>query len=229
MQRSIAVLRPSATPPPTLAVVIAGAPLAGESLLAIDPLSLRIGGATVLERLSARMRLQCRDVVVAQAFAETASAASCNDPGTPVIPLELDAGPLAKIAQALDWTRANRPGVDWILTVPATMPFLPDDLLGRLHAGRTAAASETAFAVSAGRTHPSVCLWPVMPQLVLDQADGNFSSEGLAAFLTQRGAVAVEWSARPFDRFFAVERLEDVVEAERIASSLGRIKTMKSI
>jgi len=42
-------------------------------------------------------------------------------------------GPLAGILAALDWAAANRPEIAWILSAAGDCPFLPPDLVARLH------------------------------------------------------------------------------------------------
>ena len=42
-------------------------------------------------------------------------------------------GPLAGILAALDWAAANRPDVSLVLSAAADCPFLPRDLVSRLH------------------------------------------------------------------------------------------------
>src|SRR5216683_502930 len=58
----IAILRPAASFPPTLGLVLADAPAATD---AIDPALLRIGGAIVLDRVITRVRPQCSGLILA--------------------------------------------------------------------------------------------------------------------------------------------------------------------
>ena len=66
-------------------------------------------------------------------------------------------GPLAGVLAGLEW--AASVGVGWVVTVPGDCPFLPGDLVARLHSGR--GVEGFACAASGGRVHPVVGLWPV--------------------------------------------------------------------
>ncbi len=52
--------------------------------------------------------------------------------GLPVVPDDIPdfAGPLAGILAGLDWMAANRPDLEWMVSVPGDCPFLPADLVG---------------------------------------------------------------------------------------------------
>ena len=58
---------------------------------------------------------------------------SISAPAIPGVLLQNFPGPLAGILAALDWAAANRPGVAWVLSAAADCPFLPPDLVARLH------------------------------------------------------------------------------------------------
>src|SRR3977135_1582268 len=96
----------------------------------------QIGGRTILDRVIARLKPQC-DGLILNANGDPARFASF---GLPVVPDGVAdfPGPLAGIRAALDWAAANRPDVQWMLSAAADCPFLPRDLVARLHAGRIA-------------------------------------------------------------------------------------------
>ena len=75
--------------------------------------------------------------------------------GCPVLPDTLDgyAGPLAGLQAAL--AQATTP---LLVTAPCDSPFLPADLVARLHDGLVAQQAELAVACAAGRTHRAFCL-----------------------------------------------------------------------
>ena len=60
--------------------------------------------------------------------------------GLPVVPDSVPdfAGPLAGILAGLDWAAANALQIEWMVSVPGDCPFLPADLVSRLHALRVA-------------------------------------------------------------------------------------------
>ena len=75
--------------------------------------------------------------------------------GCPVLPDTLHgyAGPLAGLQAAL--AQATTP---LLVTAPCDSPFLPADLVARLHDGLVAQQAELAVACAAGRTHRAFCL-----------------------------------------------------------------------
>src|SRR5260370_40793081 len=91
----------------------------------------RIDGRTILERVIARLQPQC-DGLILNANGDPARFAAF---GLPVIPDTVAdfPGPLAGILAALDWVAANRPEIAWVLSAAADSPFLPRDLVARLH------------------------------------------------------------------------------------------------
>src|SRR6266446_7123066 len=93
-----------------------------------------IGGRTILERVIARLKPQC-DGLILNANGDPARFATF---GLPVIPDGVAGfpGPLAGILAGLDWVAANRPEVNWMLSAAADCPFLPRDLVFRLHQAR---------------------------------------------------------------------------------------------
>ena len=93
-----------------------------------------IGGRTILDRVIARLGPQC-DGLVLNANGDPARFASF---GLPVIADTVKdfPGPLAGILAALDWAANNQPDVEFILSAAADCPFLPRDLVERLHRAR---------------------------------------------------------------------------------------------
>src|SRR6266568_3552688 len=111
-----------------------------------DKALIRIGNATILERALDRVAPQCAGIVI-NANGDPARFAEL---GLPVVPDDVAglAGPLAGILAGLDWVAAHQPDVAWIASVPGDCPFLPRDLVGRLHTVRTAAGVALACARS---------------------------------------------------------------------------------
>jgi molybdopterin-guanine dinucleotide biosynthesis protein A len=181
-----------------------------------DKALLQIGGATILDRVLGRLRPQCAGIVInangdPQRFAAT---------GLPVVADSVPdyAGPLAGILAGLDWAAAHARDVAWIGSVPGDCPFLPSDLVGRLHAARVAAGTELACAKSGDWRHPVVGLWPVA---LRDDLRRALVAEGLRKIevWTERHGVALaEWPDSPFDPFFNVNTPDDAARAEKIAA-----------
>src|ERR1700749_106723 len=119
----------------------------------------RIGGRTIFDRVIARRKPQCEGRIL-NANGDPARFVAF---GLPVISDNVSdfPGPLAGILAALDWTAANRPKVEWILSAAADCPFLPRDLVARLQQARIEQGAQLAVAASAGQTHPVIGLWRV--------------------------------------------------------------------
>ncbi len=47
------------------------------------------------------------------------------------------AGPLAGILAGMDWAHAHYPAIEWVASAPGDCPFLPRDLIPRLHEAGT--------------------------------------------------------------------------------------------
>ena len=118
-----------------------------------------IGGATILQRVLACLTPQCGRIII-NANGDPARFA---DTGLPVVADSVPdfAGPLAGILAGLDWAAANAPDIEWLVSVPGDCPFLPKDLVARLHEARVAADVPLACARSGEWRHPVVGLWPV--------------------------------------------------------------------
>src|ERR1700692_3334961 len=102
----------------------------------------RIGGRSILERVIARLKPQC-DGLILNANGDPARFAAF---GLPVI------------ADGV----ADFPGpLAGILGAAADCPFLPRDLLARLHQARAEQDAELAVAASDGQSHPVIGLWSV--------------------------------------------------------------------
>src|SRR5258708_8947631 len=119
----------------------------------------RIDGRTILERVIARLQPQC-DGLILNANGDPGRFAAF---GLPVIPDTVAdfPGPLAGILAALDWAVANRPEISWVLSAAADCPFLPRDLVARLHRARADENAQLAVAASDGQSHPVIGLWSV--------------------------------------------------------------------
>lgn len=177
-----------------------------------DKTLLQVGGQTVLARLIARLLPQTSGLVL-NANGDPARFAAF---GLPVVPDDLPdrPGPLAGVLAGLDYA-ASRPGVEWVLSVPADAPFVPADLVSRLRSERGGAA--LACAASGGRTHPVVTLWPVALRHDLRRALVRDRLRKVGAYVDRHGAAVVEWPAVPIDPFLNVNTADDLALADRAA------------
>jgi molybdopterin-guanine dinucleotide biosynthesis protein A len=180
-----------------------------------DKALITIGGATILDRVLARLAPACAGIVL-NANGEPARFARF---GLPVIADSVPdfAGPLAGILAGLDWAAAHASGTPWVASVPGDCPFLPADLVARLHAAREAAGKPLACARSGDWRHPVVGLWPISLREDLRRALVVEGLHKIEVWTARHGIAIAEWPAAPRDPFFNVNTPEDAVEAERLA------------
>ena len=140
--------------------------------------------------------------------------------GLPVIPDDVPdfAGPLAGILAALDWAAANVQAIEWVASVPGDCPFLPKDLVARLHAARIAGDKMLACAKSGDWRHPVVGLWPVSLRADLRHALVKEGLHKIEVWTSRHGVAIAEWPDRPVDPFFNVNTPEDRDRATAIAA-----------
>jgi len=198
--------------PETIGVLLAGG-LARRMGGGDKPLR-EIGGRALLDRAIDRVAPQCDGLVIS----------ANGDPGRFAgrgLPVVADtvtgfAGPLAGILAALEWTAANHPRIEWVLSVAADCPFLPRDLVPRLHAVRATAGLPLARARSGERDHPVMGLWPV--RLASDLRHGLVVEDmrKISAWTARHGVAEAAWPVDPYDPFFNANRPEDLAEAEAI-------------
>src|SRR6266567_8953097 len=101
-----------------------------------DKTLIRIWEQTILERAMARLGPQCAGLLI-NANGDVSRLARF---GLPVVADDVAslAGPIAGILAGLDWVAANAPAIEWVVSVPGDCPFLPRDLVSRLHEARMA-------------------------------------------------------------------------------------------
>jgi molybdopterin-guanine dinucleotide biosynthesis protein A len=179
-----------------------------------------IAGRTILERVIARLAPQC-DGLILNANGDPARFAAF---GLPVVSDSVAdfPGPLAGILAALDWAAANRPDVKWMLSAAADCPFLPRDLVARLHRGLVEENAELAVAASGGQSHPVIGLWSVALREELRHALTVEDVRKIDRWTARYRLATVTWPAKPLDPFFNANTIEDIAEAERLAT-LGRV------
>ena len=202
------------TYPATLGLVLAGG--LARRMGGGDKALLRIGDATILERVLDRLTPQCSGVILN----------ANGDPGRfaftrlPVVADDVPgfAGPLAGILAGLDWAATHAPGVAWIASVPGDCPFLPRDMVARLHAARATDHQPLACARSGEWRHPVVGLWPVALRADLRHALVAEGLRKIEVWTGRHGIAIADWPTAPVDPFFNVNTPEDAAEAGRIAS-----------
>jgi molybdopterin-guanine dinucleotide biosynthesis protein A len=201
--------------PPTFGLVLAGG--LARRMGGGDKALLEIGGVTILDRVLATLSAQCVGIVInangdPKRFADT---------GLPVVADSVPdfAGPLAGVLAGLDWLAAQNNGVEWMLSVPGDCPFLPDDLVEKLHAARRkmGAGVPLACARSGEWRHPVVGLWPLALREDLRHALTREDLRKIEVFTTRHGIAVADWPDTPIDPFFNVNTPDDAKRAEQLA------------
>jgi molybdopterin-guanine dinucleotide biosynthesis protein A len=179
----------------------------------------RIGGRTILERVIARLQPQC-DGLLLNANGNPARFAGF---GLPVIAdnVENYPGPLAGILAALDWMASHRPEISVVLSTAADCPFLPRDLVARLHQALVREQAQLAVAASDGQAHPVIGLWSVALRDELRHALVVEDVRKVGLWSARYRLATVTWPATPLDPFFNANTVDDLTEAERLAALDG--------
>jgi molybdopterin-guanine dinucleotide biosynthesis protein A len=181
-----------------------------------DKARIEIGGVSILDRVLATLSAQCPRLVINA----NGDPARFEDTGLPVVPDDVQGhpGPLAGVLAGLDWLVAQKLGIEWMVSVPGDCPFLPDDLVERLHAARREAGVPLACARSGEWRHPVVALWPVALREDLRQALVEQDMRKIEVWTARHGIAIADWPAEPVDPFLNVNTPEDVARAEQIAA-----------
>jgi len=176
-------------------------------------------GRTILDRVIARLQPQC-DGLILNANGDPARFAAF---GLPVIADGVAdfPGPLAGILAALDWAATTRPDVEFVLSAAADCPFLPRDLMSRLHGALKAENAELAVAASGGQSHPVIGLWSVQLREQLRHALVVEDIRKIDRWTARFRLATVSWPTEPLDPFFNANTMDDIAEAERLATLDG--------
>jgi molybdopterin-guanine dinucleotide biosynthesis protein A len=175
-----------------------------------------IAGRSILERVIARLSPQCSGLIL-NANGDPARFAAF---GLPVVADDVPGfpGPLAGILAALDWTAANRPEIAWVLSAAGDCPFLPRDLVARLHAARERENAELAVAASGDQSHPVIGLWRVALRDELRHALVVEDLRKIDRWTARYKLATVTWPSEPLDPFFNANTVEDITAADRLAA-----------
>ena len=199
--------------PPTLGLVLAGG--LARRMGGGDKAFLKIGGKTILERALTRFRPQCTGLVLNA----NGDPKRFDNYGLPVVSDNIPnfAGPLAGILAGLDWAAKNASHIEWIASVPGDCPFLPHDLVARLHAAQVAENKPLACARSGDWRHPVAGIWPVALRESLRSALVDEGLHKIEVWTGRHGVAIAEWPDKPVDPFFNVNTPEDLAKAEALA------------
>jgi molybdenum cofactor guanylyltransferase len=201
--------------PPTIGLVLAGG--LARRMGGGDKALIKIKGISILDRVIGTLSAQCVDIVINA----NGNPARFADTGCEVIPDNVPdhPGPLAGILAGLDWLAEQNNGVEWLLSVPGDCPFLPDDLVERLHQARRqkGAGVPLACARSGEWRHPVIGLWPLALRADLRKALVEEDLRKIEVWTARHGIAIADWPVEPVDPFLNVNTPEDVALAERVA------------
>ncbi|MBZ6078353.1 molybdenum cofactor guanylyltransferase MobA [Microvirga puerhi] len=196
--------------PPTLGVVLAGG--RGTRMGGVDKALLALGGEPLLHRIVRRLGPQCDGLILNA----NGDAARFKDFGLPVVcdPPSGSLGPLSGILSGLDWAAVHRPDIEWIVSVSSDTPFVPSDLVGRLHEAQRRERRDLVLALSAGRLHPTIGLWSRRLRSDLRHVLVTQGSRSVLSLAERHGFAQAGWTDTPFDPFFNINTPEEHAMAE---------------
>ena len=178
----------------------------------IDKALIELAGETLLARSIAGLASQCRSLLLST----NGDVSRYATFGIPVVADKsaTQEGPLAGLLAALDHV-AVQGDADFVVSAPVDTPFLPGDLVGRLHAARATNDVAIAVAASGDRMHHAVALWPIA---ILEDMRTAFAggARSVGRFTATRRVVRVEWPVVPSDPFFNINTTDDLATAEDI-------------
>lgn len=180
----------------------------------IDKPLLKLGGESLLLRIAQRLHSQCNGLILnangdpARFESLGLTIVSDSVPGHP--------GPLAGILTALEWATEHCPAVEWVVSVSGDTPFLPNDLVKRLHLARQSAETLLACAASDGNLHPTVGLWSVSLKRDLRQALTHEGLRSVRDWASRHGMARASWACEPLDPFFNINTPDDFAAAKAL-------------
>src|SRR3984957_8168988 len=168
----------------------------------------QIGGRNNPARAIARLKPQCDGLVLSA----NGDPARFKDFGLPVMAdtVANHPGPLAGILAFLDWAAAHRPEISWVLSVAADCPFLPRDLVARLHHARAEQDAELAVAASGGRSPPVIGLWRVGLREELRHALMVEDIRKVSRWTARYRLATVTWPTEALRPFFHAHTVADL-------------------
>jgi molybdopterin-guanine dinucleotide biosynthesis protein A len=108
-----------------------------------------------------------------------------------------------------------------VLSAAADCPFLPRDLVARLHEALVGEKAQLAVAASDGQSHPVVGLWSVGLREELRHALVVEDIRKIDRWTARYRLATVTWPTTPLDPFFNANTVEDIAEADRLAALDG--------
>jgi molybdenum cofactor guanylyltransferase len=195
---------------PTTGMLLAGG--RGTRIGGGDKALRPLGGIPLLARVTEILRPQCDALLIS---VSGKAAARFAEFGLPVVADEIEdhAGPLAGILAGLDFIAGRHSPAAFAVSVSTDTPFIPADLVTRLHAARAAAGADIACARSNAVSHPVIALWPLGIRSGLRQALAE-NLRKVDRFLSGYAVAYADWPVAAVDPFFNINTPEDLAAAE---------------
>ena len=177
---------------------------------------LELDGKPILDHVLERLRPQVRLLVLnangdPERFSRWPYTVAADVlPGNP--------GPLVGVLTGMDWTFANVPGLEWVVSVPTDAPFLPHDLVARMMAAVEEEGADMACATSGGQRHPVVGLWPVSLRNELRHALIDEGVRKVDVWTGRYKVADVDFATDPVDPFFNANDEDDLAKAKALIS-----------
>ena len=175
-----------------------------------------LGGRPLIAHVLGRLGPQCTEMIVSDHEGATASLHHY-----PIVadmsPKRL--GPLAGIEAGLKALAVGSGDIEWLASVCVDSPFLPLDLVERLHLACIADGKTCAIAASGGKAHPAIGLWHESLSADLGLCLHRNDMRRVLAFAERHGAPHVEWGAAAGDPFFNINTPQDLAAAEKRLAS----------
>jgi molybdenum cofactor guanylyltransferase len=203
----------------TGAIILAGG--RATRMNGLDKPLQKLGGKPLLAHVIAALAPQCSTLVI-NANGDAARFSSFD------LPVVADAnanflGPLAGVLAGLDDLVQRDPALGFAVSVATDTPFLPTDLVVKLHAARASAQADIAVARSGHIVHPTFALWPVAIRDGLRRALIDEDIRRVTSFLARHTCAYADWDIVPSDPFFNVNTPDDLREAERILAEQEKL------
>ena len=134
-------------------------------------------------------------------------------------------GPLAGITTAIH--HAKNHTLDWVVSVSADTPFLPDNLIEKLLDTVSRSSALIGIARSNSQTHPACGIWHASLYPMFNQLLVQNQFRSLHQLLTLAPSINVDFSCVEFDPFFNINTPADFSIANAILDIQGNLPTYK--
>ena len=141
--------------------------------------------------------------------------------GDVILVLVVGRGGIAGGRAGRDWAAINPPEVSQGRCAAGDCPFLPRDLVSRLHDALVTENADLAVAASDGQSHPVIGLWSVRLREQLRHALTVEDIRKIDRWTARYRLATVEWVVDELDPFFNANTMDDIAEAERLEALDG--------